>query len=159
MNERLETGAIHSNGLSNAVLAVHNEFLRQPADDLPARRQRHRAGRIYGPLNIVLGDLLVRPRDRDDAVLVLAAQVLAREIYRRHLDIEPAHSLGLAHRSADRFGNRLGRSDYAATQALRFCFADTHNIHLAARARLADDTADAACANIQADCLYFVAHN
>src|SRR5690242_4263381 len=57
MNERLQASAGHAHGLRYAVLSVDDEFFRQARYDLPARWQRHGAGRLDGAFDVLVADL------------------------------------------------------------------------------------------------------
>ena len=158
MNQCFEPRSVHADRFGNAVLSVNNKLLRQTADDLPTGCQRHRAGRINRPLDVIVGNFLFWAGHGDDSIFILAAKMFTGKIDRRRSDIQSADALGFPDRFSDRFGYQFGRSDDTSPQTLRFSLADADDIHLAVRRRLADDAPNAARADIQTNCLYFAVH-
>ena len=148
MNKSFEPRTVHPDRLGDSVLAVNDKFLRQAADDLPSRRQRHCARRIYRPIGVFVGDLFFDTRDGDYSVLIFSAQMLTRKIYGRGIDLKPAHAFGFADGFSDRFRNVFRRRDNASPQAFGFGFTDANDVHFSVGRRLADDASHPACPDV-----------
>ena len=93
MDLGFEPHARHPNRLADAVLIVHDEFLRENVQDLLVRRNRDGARGVDHPLDVVGADLAVP--DGHDAVRIEAADVAPRHPDVHGPDRLAGHDLGL----------------------------------------------------------------
>src|SRR5690606_19367833 len=117
MHLGLEAHAGHAYRLTDAVLRIDDELLRQHVNDALIGRNRHGARRVDDALDVAGADLFVA--DRDDAVRVQAAHVTARDAGQHAVDLAARHELGLFDRALNRLHRRFDVDDDAALQAAR----------------------------------------
>ena len=111
----LEAAAGHADGIDDSVLPVHGEKTREGVDDLPIAGNVDNLARIDDALDVGGVDLSVVVRDRNDAAVIDAANVLAGDADDRFLDMDPGHPFGLLGRRFDRLHRLFEIDHHAAT--------------------------------------------
>ena len=98
----LEPQRAHPERVLDALLAVDREAAPLDVEHLAVRRDRHGAGDVDRPVDVLAADLAVVPGDRDLARRVEALDVLAADADERAVDLPARQALGLLDRVGDR---------------------------------------------------------
>ena len=119
-------------------------------DDL-ARGDRHGAGDLDSPIDVLAADLLALPADRDLSGRVQALDMLPADRDERPVDLPAGESLGALDGFRDRADRLVDVDDDALLQPRRRHSAVAHDGHPAVAADLADQGADLGRADIDPD--------
>src|SRR5690554_1385632 len=149
MHLGFQTHAGHAAGLAHTLLVIDHVFLRQDVQHLLVRRNGHGLGRIQYPVDIRLHHFTFA--DRDYAVGVHAADVVAGNPRVYGMDLAAGHQLGFFNGSLDRLHGGLDIHHHALLHAAGRMRADTDDFQFAVRADFADQRHHLGGADIQSD--------
>src|SRR6266704_2575375 len=145
----LEPYAAHAERLAHAVLAVDDEFLGEDVQHLLVGRDRHRARRFDGALDVDRRHLLVL--DRDHPRRVEALDVAAGDPGENALDLAVGHQLGFLERALDGVHRRLDVYDDALLQALGLVAAHADDVQAPVGKQFRDHRHHLGGADVQSD--------
>jgi hypothetical protein len=144
---RFQADTGHADGLFDALLVIDDEFLRQDVNDLLIGRYRYRPRGIDDPIDVARRHLFVP--DRDDAVGVEAADVIAGDAGIHRVDLAAGHQLRFLDGALNRLHRGLDVDDDAFLQAPGWMNADTDDFDAVVLGYFADDGRHLGCTDIQ----------
>ena len=147
----LEPQRAHPERILDPLLAVDREPAPLDVEDVAVGRDRHRAGDLDRPVDVLAGDLAMVRGDRDLAARVEAVDVLAADADEGAIDLPARQPLGALDRVGDRADGLVDVDDDALLQPGRGHGAVAHDRQLAVATDLADEGADLARADVDAD--------
>ena len=113
----LEPQRAHPERVLDALLAVDAEAAPLDVEDLAVGRDRHRAGDLDRPVDVLAGDLAVVAGDRHLARRVEALDVLAADADEGAVDLPARQALGALDRVRDRADGLVDVDDDALLEA------------------------------------------
>ena len=125
MHAGFHADAAHPERIVYAVLAVHDELLRDDMDDFSVRREGEALRVLDQPVDVGLGDFVLRAADAHHPAALEALDVIARDPDDRTLNMHPRLRLRLRNRGGDRVRGPVDVRDHAAVHAVRG--ASTHS--------------------------------
>ena len=147
----LEPQRAHAERVLDALLAVDREAAALDVEDVAVGRDRHRAGDLDRPVDVLAGDLAMVGGDRDLAARVEALDVLAADADEGRSIFQPDS------RSARSTASAIERTVWSMLMTTPFLRpggghgAVAHDRQPAVAAHLADERADLARADVDAD--------
>src|SRR5215469_2026504 len=147
MDTSLEPDARHSDWLAHTFLVIDGKLLGQDMEDLAIERNRDRAGRIDHALDIARAHFAAT--DRDDPVTVQPADVRSGHARNRRTNAGAGGLFSLVKRGANCFHGRLDVDHHSLAKSGAGRDAVTQKSDLALGARVSDQRAHLAGANIQ----------
>src|SRR6266581_2808775 len=145
----LEPYAAHAERLAHAVLAVDDEFLGEDVQHLLVGRDRHRARRFDGALDVDRRHLLVL--DRDHPRRVEALDVAAGDPGENALYLAVGHQLSFLERALDRVHRRFDVHDHAFLQAFGLVAAHADDVQAPVGKQFRDHRHHLGGADVQSD--------
>ncbi len=115
----LELEGAHPERVLDALLAVDREAPALDVEHVAVRRDRHRAGDLDRPVDVLAGDLAMVGGDRDLAVRVEALDVLAADADEGPVDLPAGQPFGVLDRAGDRVDRLVDVDDDALLEARR----------------------------------------
>src|SRR6185312_8603956 len=147
----LEARAGHADRRADAVLLVDNEVLRQDVQDFASARERNGLGRVDGPADVFMRDLVLPARDGDDAAAVERLDVRARETQVHRVDLDARGQFRFVDGLFDRCDGGLEIDDEAATDPSGLRQAEPDDVESRVARHLPDDRGDLRGADVEAD--------
>jgi hypothetical protein len=128
VNLGFQTHAGHAQWLADAFLVVDHVILRQGVQHALVGRNRHGLGRVEYALEVGGADFAIA--DRDDAVGVQAADVVAGHADERRVNAAAGHQLGFFDGALDRLHGGLDVHHHALLQAAGRVSTDTDDFQV-----------------------------
>ncbi len=155
---RFQPDPRHAQRSLDAVLVVHDVFLRKHVDDFPVQGNGDGLGGFDHPFHIFLGDLLAL--GGDDPVTVQAVDVAAGDAHEHRVDLASRHEFRLFDGAFDRFHGAVDVHHHALAQAAGRGLPQADDVDLPFRRQFPDDAADLGRADIQPDdVMIFLGHS
>ena len=145
----LQPDAAHADGVGHAVLAVHDELLRQHVEDLAVGGHRDVLGVLQQAEHVVAVNLATR--DRDHAAALEALDVVARDADDDRLDLDARGVLGLGDGLLHGLDGLVDVDDDAAVEAFGLGHADAADVDAVEVVGRRHDGADLGGADVDAD--------
>ncbi len=148
MNIDFQPLAHHSHRVADAILRVHQKFLRKDVKHLAVIRQGDATSCINRATNVVALDVTRMVAQRNAAAAVQPADVISGNTDERRFDGHAREALGLFERPANRTDRGIEVDDEALAQTLRFSRTQGKEFHPVVF-HLADQRARLRAADIQ----------
>jgi hypothetical protein len=147
----LQPQGAHPERVLDPFLPVDREPTTLDVEDLAVGRDRHRAGDLDRPVDVLAGDLAMVPRHRDLARRVEALDVLAADADEGPVDLPAGQPLGALDGVGDRPHGLIDVDHDALLEPGSGHGAMTHDRQPPIATHLADEGADLAGADVDAD--------
>src|SRR5262245_29428123 len=111
VHRRLEPHPQEAYRVTDSILSVYGELLRQDVNDLAIGRHAYSASLIDHSINVFLSDIAISAADRDNSARVDPAHLRAAESHVYRIDRQARHHFGLLDRVLDRVNSSLDVDD------------------------------------------------
>src|SRR4029077_1535146 len=118
MDVRFQPVADHADGVANAALRIHHEFMGKDVQNLPVIRKGDIAGCVHGAAHVFALDVSRALSQGDAATAVYAAHVASGHSDQRFFDRNVRDAFGFFDRAADGAHGGIEIDDQALAQAL-----------------------------------------
>ena len=150
MHVHFELQADHADGVADAVLLVHPEFLREHVQNFAVFRQGDGARGVHGTADVFPLDI-ARPRGQhDSAAAIHAADVAAGHAHHGRFHGNPGDAFGLLERAANRTDRSVEIDDQALARTPGFRSAQAQKLGPAVL-EAGDERARLGAADVQRD--------
>src|SRR5262249_41345946 len=142
VNRCLQPDSQKSDGVSDTVLAVDGEFLRQDVDDLSIGWHADGSGLVDYTIDVLFIDLAVAAAYGDNAARIQSLHLDSTEPYIDLIDRQTAHHLGFFNSALDCFHGSFDVDDHSLSPAPGLGPANPDDFHLVIVSGFAGDQPD-----------------
>src|SRR5208283_5528328 len=128
MHVRLKTDARHPNRITNAILPVDDELLRNDMNDFSIRRKCNPLCIFNQPVDICLRDLIFRSTDCNDTAALKTLNMISGNTHNHRLNFDTRAGLRLGYRALYRAHSFIDIRYDAARQPIGSTSSDTEYV-------------------------------